>query len=101
MQSPLRSANGSDGPGTILSLVLAVVVGLAILLSQTVFIVPAGNVAVVTTLGKVTGVPRNPGANIKAHSYDRSNKINCSHNRGNARKCHGCEPHPLAANQIP
>ncbi|NDG00419.1 MAG: prohibitin family protein, partial [Synechococcaceae bacterium WBB_32_011] len=37
MQSPLRSANGSDGPGTILSLLLAVVVGLAILLSQTVF----------------------------------------------------------------
>jgi len=66
MQSPLRSAGGSDGPGGILTLILAVVAALAILLSQTVFIVPAGNVAVVTTLGKVTGIPRSPGANIKA-----------------------------------
>lgn len=66
MQPPLRSAGGSDGPGGILTFILAVVAALAILLSQTVFIVPAGNVAVVTTLGKVTGIPRNPGANIKA-----------------------------------
>ena len=66
MQSPLRSAGSPDGPGATLSLIAAVLVGIAILLSQTVFIVPAGNVAVVTTLGKVTGTPRSPGANIKA-----------------------------------
>ncbi len=65
MQSPLRSAGSPDGPGVGLSLVLAVVLGLVILLSQTIFIVPAGNVAVVTTLGKVTGAPRSPGANFK------------------------------------
>ena len=64
MQSPLRSAGSPDGPGATISLIVAVVLGLAILLSQTVFIVPAGNVAVVTTLGKVTGIPRSPGANI-------------------------------------
>lgn len=69
MQSPLRSAGSPDGPGATLSLIAAVLVGIAILLSQTVFIVPAGNVAVVTTLGKVTGTPaaqaptsRPPGA---------------------------------------
>ena len=66
MQSPLRSAGSPDGPGATLSLIAAILVGIAILLSQTVFIVPAGNVAVVTTLGKVTGTPRSPGANIKA-----------------------------------
>jgi len=41
-------------------------VALLILLTQTIFIVPAGNVAVVTTLGKVTGGQRSPGPNIKA-----------------------------------
>ena len=65
MQTPLRSVN-SGGPGSGLSLILAVVLGLLILLVQAVFIVPAGNVAVVTTLGKVTGSPRTPGANLKA-----------------------------------
>lgn len=64
MQSPLRSAS-PDGPGAGLSLILAGVLALLILLSQTIFIVPAGNVAVVTTLGKVTGAPRSPGANFK------------------------------------
>ena len=65
MQSPLRSAS-PDGPGLGLSLALALLAGFVILLSQVVFIVPAGNVAVVTTLGKVTGAPRVPGANFKA-----------------------------------
>jgi len=66
MQSPLRSAGRPEGPGAILSLILAVVLAVAILLSQTLFIVPAGTVAVVTTLGRVTGQPRSPGANLKA-----------------------------------
>jgi prohibitin 2 len=65
MQSPLRSA-AAPGPGGGFSLIVAAVLGLLLLLSQAVFIVPAGNVAVVTTLGKVTGVPRAPGANFKA-----------------------------------
>ncbi|EDY38493.1 band 7 family protein [Cyanobium sp. PCC 7001] len=66
MQSPLRSANAPEGPGAGLSLILAVGLALVILLSQTLFIVPAGSVAVVTTLGRVTGMPRTPGANFKA-----------------------------------
>ncbi len=69
MQTPLRSANspGPDGGlGGALQLILAAAAALILLLSQTVFIVPAGNVAVVTTLGKVTGVPRSPGPNVKA-----------------------------------
>lgn len=53
-------------PGPGLGLILALLLGITILLSQTAFIVPAGNVAVVTTLGKVTGLPRAPGANLKA-----------------------------------
>ncbi len=65
MQTPLRSADG-NGPGTSLQLLFAGVLALLIALTQTIFIVPAGNVAVVTTLGKVTGAPRAPGANLKA-----------------------------------
>lgn len=65
MQSPLRSAASPEGPGAAFSLILAVVLGGLILLSQTLFIVPAGNVAVVTTLGRVSGAPRTPGANFK------------------------------------
>lgn len=64
MQSPLRSAS-PDGPGTGFSLIIALVLAALITLSQVVFIVPAGNVAVITTLGKVTGTPRVPGANFK------------------------------------
>jgi prohibitin 2 len=47
MQSPPRSAGSPEGPSASVSLIIALVLGLAILLSQTVFIVPAGNVAVV------------------------------------------------------
>ncbi len=64
MQSPMRSA-ADNGPGGLWQLIVAAVLGTLLLLTQTVFIVPAGNVAVVTTLGKVTGAPRQPGANIK------------------------------------
>jgi regulator of protease activity HflC (stomatin/prohibitin superfamily) len=64
VQSPLRSIN-QDGPPAGLQLVLAAVLALLIALTQIIFIVPAGNVAVITTLGKVTGSPRAPGANLK------------------------------------
>jgi regulator of protease activity HflC (stomatin/prohibitin superfamily) len=46
-------------------LLIAAVLALLIALAQILFIVPAGNVAVVTTLGRVTGSPRSPGANVK------------------------------------
>jgi regulator of protease activity HflC (stomatin/prohibitin superfamily) len=64
MQSPLRSG-ADNGFGGLWQLIFAAVLGGLVLITQTVFIVPAGNVAVVTTLGKVTGAPRQPGANIK------------------------------------
>ncbi|MEA5422063.1 prohibitin family protein [Synechococcus sp. CCY9201] len=64
MQGSMRPAGG-DGFGTALQLVVAGIVALLILLSQTIFIVPAGNVAVVTTLGRVTGGERRPGPNLK------------------------------------
>ena len=63
MQGSMRPAG--DGPGTTFQLLIAGEVALLILLTQTIFIVPAGNVAVVTTLGKVTGNQRNPGPNLK------------------------------------
>jgi regulator of protease activity HflC (stomatin/prohibitin superfamily) len=65
MQSSMRPAGG-DGPGASIQVIGAVAVALLLLLTQTIFIVPAGNVAVVTTLGKVTGGQRSPGPNIKA-----------------------------------
>jgi prohibitin 2 len=65
MRAPLQLPN-SPGPFNLSPLpILAVVAALILLLGQIVFIVPAGNVAVVTTLGKVTGSPRSPGANVK------------------------------------
>ncbi|QPN69431.1 prohibitin family protein [Synechococcus sp. CBW1108] len=64
MQSPMRSG-ADNGFGGLWQLIFAAILGGLVLLSQTVFIVPAGNVAVVTTLGKVTGQPRQPGANLK------------------------------------
>ena len=63
MQSPMRSATPGPEGG------LLVVVGLALaallLLLQALFVVPAGEVAVITTLGKVSGLPRQPGLNLK------------------------------------
>lgn len=56
---------GGGGLGSAFQLIIAGALALLILLSQTIFIVPAGTVAVVTTLGKVTGGQRNPGANFK------------------------------------
>ncbi|MFM7086018.1 MAG: prohibitin family protein [Cyanobium sp.] len=65
MQSPLRTA-GVQGAGGGVRLIVTALLALLLLFSQAIFIVPAGNVAVVTTLGKVTGAPRTPGANFKA-----------------------------------
>lgn len=65
MQGPLKSANPNLPEGALLSILALVLAGL-LLLTQSVFVVPAGEVAVITTLGKVTGKPREPGLNIKA-----------------------------------
>lgn len=64
MQSPLRSA-AANGPGGGATLAAALALAALLLLGQALFIVPAGKVAVITTLGKVTGVPRMPGLNVK------------------------------------
>ena len=68
MQSPLRSAS-PDGPGATFTWIVAAIVAVALLLSQTIFIVPAGNVAVVTTLGKVTGTwAKNATASVQQYN---------------------------------
>jgi regulator of protease activity HflC (stomatin/prohibitin superfamily) len=65
MQGPLKSATPSFPEGPLLSILALVLAGL-LLLIQSVFVVPAGEVAVITTLGKVTGKPREAGLNVKA-----------------------------------
>ena len=60
----MRSAN-PQGPETGLVAIVAIGLATLLLLAQALFIVPAGEVAVITTLGKVSGLPRQPGLNIK------------------------------------
>ncbi len=64
MTTPFRNVtpNGSGNAATLL--VVLSFTGF-ILLTQAFFIVPAGQVAVVTTLGKVSGSSRKPGLNVK------------------------------------
>ncbi len=64
MNSSFRNItpNGSGGAATLL--VVLSFTGF-ILLTQALFVVPAGQVAVVTTLGKVSGGSRKPGLNVK------------------------------------
>ena len=61
MQPP-RPVN--DPANTVIVLV-AIVLSALLLVGQALFIVPAGKVAVVTTLGKVSGGSRLPGLNLK------------------------------------
>ena len=61
MQTP-RPVN--DPANTVIVLV-AIVLSALLLVGQALLIVPAGKVAVVTTLGKVSGGSRLPGLNIK------------------------------------
>ena len=61
MQTPRRI----NDPANSLAVVVAVVLSALLLLGQALFIVPAGKVAVVTTLGKVSGGSRLPGLNLK------------------------------------
>jgi len=53
------------GPEGGLVAILGLVLAALLLLSQALFVVPAGEVAVVTTLGKVSGSSRQPGLNTK------------------------------------
>ena len=59
MQSPMRSAS-PQGPETGLVAIVAIGLATLLLLAQALFIVPAGEVSVITTLGKVSGLPRQP-----------------------------------------
>ena len=61
----MRSVTPGGPEGGLVAIVALVLAGL-LLLGQALFVVPAGEVAVITTLGKVSGVPRQPGLNVKA-----------------------------------
>ena len=65
MTNPIRNVTpgGSSGGAATLALIISFT-GI-LLLTQALFIVPAGQVAVVTTLGKVSGGSRRPGLNLK------------------------------------
>ena len=60
----MRSVNPGGPEGGLVAIV-AVVLAALLLLGQALFVVPAGEVAVITTLGKVSGAPRQPGLNAK------------------------------------
>ncbi len=64
MTTPIRNVTpGGPGASTTLALILSLT-GI-LLLFQALYIIPAGKVGVVTTLGKVSGGSRTPGLNIK------------------------------------
>jgi len=64
MTTPFRNVT-PNGPGGATTLVLVLSFTGFLLLTQALYVVPAGKVAVVTTLGKVSGAPRKPGLNFK------------------------------------
>ena len=65
MTNPIRNVTpGGSGGGAATLALIASFTGI-LMLTQALFIVPAGQVAVVTTLGKVSGGSRRPGLNLK------------------------------------
>ncbi len=64
MTTPFRNITPNGSGNTATFLVVLTFTGF-VLLSQALFVVPAGKVYVVTTLGKVTGGSRTPGLNLK------------------------------------
>tara|TARA_Y100001968_G_scaffold329946_1_gene380484 strand:- start:1386 stop:2192 length:807 start_codon:yes stop_codon:yes gene_type:complete len=64
MTTPFRNVS-PNGPGNAATLILVLSFTGFLLLTQALFIVPAGQVGVVTTLGKVSGGSRRPGLNFK------------------------------------
>ncbi len=65
MTTPLRNVSPGGGTGGPATLMLILSFTGILLLTQALFIVPAGQVGVVTTLGKVSGGSRRPGLNFK------------------------------------
>ena len=63
MTTPFRNVTPNGGGAATLLLVLSFTGFL--LITQALFVVPAGQVGVVTTLGKVSGGSRRPGLNVK------------------------------------
>ena len=66
MQSSMRPAGG-DGPGAGFQLIAAVAVALLILLTQTIFIVPAGTVAVAVEDPEILTISEQ----VEQHRYAR------------------------------
>ena len=64
MTTPFRNVT-PNGPGSTTTLLLVLSFTGFLLLTQAFFVVPAGQVSVVTTLGKVSGGSRKPGLNFK------------------------------------
>ena len=64
MTTPFRNVT-PNGPGSTTTLLLVLGFTGFLLLTQAFFVVPAGQVSVVTTLGKVSGGSRKPGLNFK------------------------------------
>jgi len=64
MTTPFKNVTPS-GPGGATTLLLVLSFTGFLLLTQALFVVPAGQVSVVTTLGKVSGGARRPGLNFK------------------------------------
>ncbi len=65
MTTPIRNVSPGGGTGGPATLMLILSFTGILLLTQALFIVPAGQVGVVTTLGKVSGGSRRPGLNFK------------------------------------
>ena len=61
MQTPRPINDPTSGLVSLIAIALSAL----LLIGQALFIVPAGKVAVVTTLGKVSGGSRLPGLNLK------------------------------------
>ncbi len=64
MTNPLRNVT-PNGTGNSATFLVALSLTGFVFITQSLFIVPAGQVAVVTTLGKVSGPSRRPGLNLK------------------------------------
>ena len=65
MSTSFKNVTPTGPGGTATLLIVLSFTGFLFLLTQSLFVVPSGQVAVVTTLGKVSGGSRRPGLNFK------------------------------------
>ena len=65
VRSVMQTPRPINDPTSGLVSLVAIALSVLLLIGQSLFIVPAGKVAVVTTLGKVSGGSRLPGLNLK------------------------------------